>query len=1125
MIDLETNEDPQLGAANARRGVVKFPVVGIGASAGGIAALKLFFQGLPPDSGMAFVVIMHLSPEHESNLSAILQHHTEMPVSQIAGPTPVEANHVYVIPPNKHIAMSEGYIRLSSPDKAGERRAPIDLFFRSLAETQREQCACIILSGVGADGTIGMKRIKEMGGLTLAQDPENAEYDGMPRSAIQTGLVDYILAVDAMPERLLSFWEIAKKIALPVVEEQASPETLANELREILSVLRSLTGHNFINYKQATVLRRIQRRMQVAGTETLADYLAYIRAHHAEVYALLRDLLISVTNFFRDREAWDMLESAVMPHIFAGKHAGDQIRVWVPGCATGEEAYSIAMVLCERARKMQHPPKIQVFATDLDERAIASAREGLFPDTIEADVSAERLRSSFVKDQGRYQVKKELRESVLFATHDVLRDPPFSRLDLVSCRNLLIYLNKEAQQQLLTLFHFALRPEGHLFLGMSESTEVLPHLFSPEDKKHHIFSRRTVPRVSEVIPTLPSLDPDDKIPREGSVGVVAPRAQSLTELHQSLLEQYAPPSVVVNEQYEIVHLSNGVGRYLQMAGGEPSYNLGKVVHPDLRLELRNALFMAVQRGRSTETTRARVLLDGAERFIRLLVRPVTGPEPLRGYALVLFDEQDARAEGDEQASQSGSGISQLELEELQHFKEELRLTIEQYDTSTEELKASNEELQAMNEELRSTTEELETSKEELQAVNEELLTVNQELKSKVDELSRANSDLQNLMASTDIATLFLDRELRLKRFTPQVARLFNIIPSDINRPLSHLTHRLNYEKLIEDAEQVLRNLASTEREVQSTDGLWYMARFRPYRSGEDKIDGVVITFVDISELRASEEKLHDATTRTEAMITARTSDLSGLNKALRGEVRERRQAQETSRALTRRLVKAQEDERHNLSRELHDQLGQALTGLKLLLDTTAKGISGKDSERLVEARNIVDDLVHSVRELSLELRPAILDDMGLLPALLNLFESYTSQTSVQVEFRHKGLQNRLSPDLETTIYRVVQEALTNVARHSGTDHVTVEIIADGITIVRIEDHGEGFEPARSWRYATSGLSGMRERALLIGGELTVESAPGEGTRLIVEFPKEQSKSKTKSKKSRKSAKHDNNSDS
>jgi len=828
-------------------------VVGIGASAGGIKALSDFFSNVPLDSGLAYVVILHLSPQHESNLPALIQTKTRLPVTQVTEAVEVEPNHVYVIPPTKYLMMLDGSIRLTEPERPRGVHTSIDLFFRTLAKAYGKDSIAILLSGTGADGTLGLCQVKEEGGFVIVQDPAEAEYPDMPRSAINSSHVDLVLPAAEMPAKLMALRDGAQRLQLPPAEEEPpAAESDEPALRDLLNALRVGTGNDFSHYKRPTLLRRIARRMQVHELLNLSAYLAFVRDHPEELQALMRDLLITVTNFFRDHEAFQALERDVIPALFAGKGPSDQVRVWSAGCASGEEPYSLAILLSEYAAKLAEPPTIQIFATDIDERSIVEGRECRYPATISLDVSPERLRKFFNKEEDHYRIKKEQREMVLFASHNVTRDPPFSRLDMVSCRNLLIYLNRDMQERVLEVFHFALRPGGFLFLGASESADSTPSLFTVVDKKNRIYQRGARVTPLRNAPPLASPMWPIRLPELPSGGSI----RSPGQLHEHVVERLAPPSVLIDDEFNIIHASAHAGRYLQIGGGEPSHHLLRLAHPDLRLDLRSALLDVKTRdGSATETRRLNIKLDGESRSVLISVRPVPLSMRSEGAAfLVIFDENQAAPTElgrNEPSAAEIRAAEKLELE-LQRAKDQLRITIEQYETSTEELRASNEELQAINEELRSATEELETSKEELQSVNEELTTVNQEYKDKIEEVGRANSDLQNLMASIDIAIVFLDHGLRIKRYTPQIQDLFNITSADIGRPLQHFTHNLEYDMMTEDADDSLRTLHSIEREVRSIDGKWYLARVRPYRTMDDRIDGVVFTFVDITDRKTSE---------------------------------------------------------------------------------------------------------------------------------------------------------------------------------------------------------------------------------------------------------------------------------
>jgi len=864
----ETAQTPSVlqNVKEVGQGRLDFPVIGIGASAGGLQALQALFEKMPVNNGMAFVVILHLSPQHHSSAAEILQRVTKIPVATVKGTTHIEKDHAYIIPPGKKLSMSDGYLLVSDLDRPPGQHIAIDMFFRSLAEVHRERAIGIVLSGTGTDGTAGLSRLKERGGVTIVQQPSDAQHDGMPLAAIATGAVDFVLPVKDMPQKLVDLWRNARIIQLPPADDldalsvkPVPPEAekdAEEALQDIITILRTQTGHDFRHYKRATVLRRIERRMQVCGVSNLPDYRAVLKNNPDEGVALLSDMLIGVTNFFRDREAFEALGRDVIPQIFSDKPAGEQVRVWVAACSTGEEAYSIAMLLSDQETLLAKSPEIQVFATDIDDESIAVARKGLYASSIVADIPSSKLLEYFMKEETSYRIKKTIRDKVLFASHNLLRDPPFSKLDLISCRNLLIYLNREMQSDLLEMFHFALNPGGFLFLGSSESAEIAAHLFAPVDKKNRIYRAKALSRSMRYAPAMPFAG---AIRAPGTGAPVTPNVRkfSFAEVHQRVLAQYAPPSVIVNQESNIVHMSDRAGRFLRHIGGEPSRNLISLVYPELRLELRTALFQAAQSGKSVEARRVQLKRDDRNYYVNMTARPFHDDEAGADFILVLFDEVEETIDEDREGprgDKQNTILTQLE-EELQRTKEQLQETIEHSETSTEELKASNEELQAINEELRSATEELETSKEELQSVNEELITVNYELKVKVEETSKVNDDLNNLIASTDIATVFVDRGKRIKRFTPRAADIFNIIPSDAGRSLLDITHRLDYEKLSDDVSETFESLRMVEREVRSDDGRSYIVRLLPYRTTEDRIDGAVLTFIDISARRKAEESL------------------------------------------------------------------------------------------------------------------------------------------------------------------------------------------------------------------------------------------------------------------------------
>jgi len=842
-------EDEGVMEQPAADGADKKPViVAIGASAGGVQALQNLFAGMPSNTGAAFIVVVHLDPLHRSELSSIVAARTNMPVVQVETSARLEPNHVYVIPPDRRLQVVDHQLTATLFEEPRGKRLPIDFLFRSVAERLGDGFA-VILSGAGSDGALGVRAVKEAGGIILVQDPNEADYVSMPRSAIETGAVDFVLPVRDLAKRLTDLIRI-KEVVWPPEMGSLDEEVL----RRILAHLRVRTGHDFSKYKQSTVVRRLARRMQVNRIDTLKDYYELIRDNADEVQALLSDLLISVTSFFRDRDAFESL-AKVLPQIFVGKATGQPIRVWVAGCATGEEAYSMGILLLKEASRHDERPQIQIFGTDLDVRALATAREGRYPVAIEADVNEARLRRFFTRDGDHYRVRQELRDIVLFALHDLLKDPPFSHVDLVSCRNVLIYLDRDLQEQVCSTFNYALNPRSYLFLGSAETADNPPGLFRNIDRHARIFESTRA--LGAKLQTLPRLMGSIRVREQmlPLVQTVSPStALSEAAAHRRAIEQVAPPSILVDEAHRVVHLSDTAGRYLLPSGGPLSADLTELVRPELRFELRSALHRAFEQRRPTLSLPVRVRLNSATHPLQIQIKPLEESGEWRR-AIVLFIEGDAVAE-------ALSGEQQVTDETMHHLKEELEITQqrlrtmrEDSDAANEELRASNEELQSINEEYRSTSEELETSKEELQSINEELQTVNSELKSKLELISRANSDLQNLLAATDFGTLFLDSGLHIKRFTDQVKELFSVTTSDEGRPITDLAHQLEYDDLVKDARAVIADLTPVRREIRTRKGRWYDLRMRPYRTVEDKIDGVVITFVDVTERRSMEEQL------------------------------------------------------------------------------------------------------------------------------------------------------------------------------------------------------------------------------------------------------------------------------
>jgi two-component system CheB/CheR fusion protein len=881
---LEVPLAPANSAAAETPSTASFPIVGIGASAGGLAAFEAFFSGMPSDTepGMAFVLVQHLAPDHKSILSDLVQRYTRMQVFEVADGMVVQANCAYIIPPNRDMACLNGSLQLLEPAEPRGHRLPIDFLFRSLALDQKERAIGIVLSGTGRDGTEGVRAIKDQGGMVMTQSPDSAEYDGMPRSALDTGLVDYVLPPAEMPAQLIAYASHAFGQSAGAAAVEGPKSELA--LKKIVVLLRAQTGHDFSQYKPSTILRRIERRMAVHQIKARDSYVSYLRETPPEVEALFRDLLIGVTNFFRDPEAFAVLEKQIIPTLFANQPADAVIRVWSAGCSTGEEAYSIAILLQEHMETLKQGYTAQVFATDIDSRAIATARSGLYPASIAADLSPQRLARFFtaVPDGSAYRIHKGIRDMLVFSEQDVIKDPPFSRLDLISCRNLLIYMGAELQKRLIPLFHYVLRPGGILFLGTSEGVGDCADLFAVLDRQAKLYQRKEHFSSTRRM-TLGRFLPPRMAIEAAPAGKSGARARlPLRELtEQALLQQLALAGALVNGQGDILYLHGRTGRYLEPAPGESGINnILRMAREGLRQDLRMALHKAANSGQRVHCPGLQVKTNSHFARVDLTVCPLAAdPDLMPESPLYLVMLQEAVAadqappavpaasggaaapdEGPEAkvASHTLARIAALE-QELRAKDEYLQTTQEELETSNEELKSSNEEMQSVNEELQSTNEELETSKEELQSVNEELATVNGELQTKVIDLSRTNNDMNNLLAGTGIGTVFVDHQLRILRFTPAASGIINLIQSDIGRPVAHIVSNLvGYEGLVADTRAVLNTLIHKEVDVQTREGKWYTMRIQPYRTLDNVIEGAVISFLDITETVQTREALHAA---------------------------------------------------------------------------------------------------------------------------------------------------------------------------------------------------------------------------------------------------------------------------
>lgn len=899
----------------------EYVVVGIGASAGGLAAFKQFLEALPNNTGMAFVLIQHLDPNHESLMADLLSKYTTMPVLPAGDAMPIKPNHVYMIPPNKFIKVRDGGLFLDEPVKRRGIRMPIDYFFRSLADQRRELAIGVVLSGTGGDGTQGLREIKAQGGMIMVQDPKTAEYDGMPRSAVATGLVDFELPISKMPEVIMQW------VQHPYIggrDKKTAHYTDATEhYKSIISVLRAHTDYDFRCYKRGTLSRRIQRRMGLHHIREVEDYLKFLRNDKDEIRQLFRDLLISVTAFFREPEAWSYLETEVIAKIIAEKTGRNStLRVWAPGCATGEEAYSIGMVVFDQLARQRKNLTLQLFATDLDEDAIEKARFAVYPASISDDVPQERLKKHFTETgDGRYRINKRLRDSIVFATQNVIADPPFSKLDLVTCRNLLIYLEPHVQKELFSMFHFALNKGGFMFLGASETIGREGNLFKEISKQWRIFqkigtSRPRSLRNTYTAPQAPNKD-------NALVSNIDLQSSPVEVSKRILLDRFAPACVVIDRSYDTKFLQGPVRNYLDFPSGEPTQNIVSMCAEGLRSNLRRAIVKSIQNDSPVSDVAPKVKRGDSFISVDITVEPLPREKSKEQLLLVVFRDKDEPSP--QQPSSSSSSLETIKSKkakadlvsrdaidsedsdgddmhrQLEHdllaTREDLQTTIEEFETSNEELKASNEEVTSMNEELQSTNEELETSREELQSLNEELSTVNNQLEDKVVQVEEANNDLSNLLSSTEIATIFLDTDFHIRRFTPATSGLLHVIDSDIGRPVSDLASSFNDKHLHSDARQVLRKLLPIEREVflipvedtpassalaektanktKEKSEACFIRRILPYRTADNRIDGVVVTYTDITRLRTSLTKLESREKQAAVISEIGQAALSG----------------------------------------------------------------------------------------------------------------------------------------------------------------------------------------------------------------------------------------------------------
>jgi two-component system CheB/CheR fusion protein len=1097
-----------------------FPVAGVGASAGGLEAFTRLLRTLPDNTGMAFVFVQHLDPKHVSMLTGLLARETAMPTREVKDGVRIEPDHVYVIPRNKAMVMENGALRISPRTADASQHLPIDVFFRSLAREKKNLAIGVVLSGNGSDGAQGLKAIRAEGGITFAQDEESAKFTGMPHSAVATGVVDFVLAPEEIGGelgRIGTHPYIAPATSLDGGE--AAPDDGDGSFAGILGLLRSASHVDFSHYKETTTRRRVMRRMLLHKAESLKEYYVFLKQNPAEVESLYEDILIDVTDFFRDPEAFEALKEQLQERLFSAGSPPRTIRAWVPGCSTGEEVYSIAIYLSELLGDRPSAVPVQLFATDISEYALQKARAGIYPGSIAEHVSPERLRRFFVKLEDGYQVNKRVRDCCIFARQNVAQDPPFSRLDLISCRNVLIYLDAVLQKRIMRAFHYALRPSGLLLLGGSESVGVFSNLFHLEDRKHRIYSRKEAAirgsldfGAGEYSP----VQPETRV-KPAAAGELAPPRDA----DRLILARYSPAGIVIDEDMEVLEFRGDTSAYLKNRPGAASLSLVKLARENIMVELRATIHRARKDQAPVRAENLSVGNGHGRKQFNLEVIPFADSATQQSRFLVLFEEIPAQAILPAKSSkrdtaktarqeplrkaQPDQALELLRLRQEVSAKEEyLKAITEEYEATIEELRSANEEILSSNEELQSTNEELETTKEELQSANEEMNTLNDELQHRNNELTRIGNDLNNVLASTHIPILILGGDLRLRRYTPVSEKVLNLRPSDIGRPLRDTGLLLRVDGIEELLGQVLETLSVSETDVRDQNGHWYSLRLRPYRTEDNRIDGVVLALIDIDPLKRSLDEGVRRLALSDEALRAAMSQHEHEELGAAGGHQELAASHAALRTLMGGLITGQEDERRRLSHEIHDEVNQELALLELDVDSLQGNLPASADEirrRLSGLRDKVAGLSDNLRGLAYRLHPSVLDDLGLKIALQSLCTDFSEREGVGVNFSADGEPGVLPGTISTCLYRIAQEALRNIAQHANARNVAVQLaVSDGEVLLAIQDDGNGFDPDGASRRQGLGRLGMEERAWLAGGRFLLLSKPGQGARIEVRVP-------------------------
>ncbi|MCL4500518.1 MAG: PAS domain-containing protein [Deltaproteobacteria bacterium] len=1191
-----------------------FPIVGVGASAGGLEAFTQLLENLPLDTGIGFVLVQHMAPRAHSMLPEILAKTTRMPVTEVKDGMRVEQNRIYVTPPDITMSLENGVLHLASRTEPRFVHRPIDSFLRSLAEDQGSRAIGVILSGTASDGVLGLQAIKAEGGITFAQDLKTAKYPGMPESAIAAGHVDFVLSPEKIAKQLarLAHHPLVTAPPIPKEKEAELPPEEESIFNQVLMLIKAHTGLDLTYYKHSTIKRRITRRMMLRQVERLEDYLKYLRQHSEEVKSLYEDILINVTSFFREPEAFEALQKVVFPELLHHRAEDEPIRVWVPGCATGEEAYSLAISLLEFLGELAAKVQIQVFATDVEEAVIDKARQGIYPESITADVSHDRLRRFFVKVPGGYQVSKNIRAMCVFAKQNLIKDPPFSRLDLISCRNVLIYFGPVLQKKVIPIFHFALKPGGFLLLGKSEALSAFPELFTLVDKKLKIFLKKTAVAPHFVLPTL-GVEPA-RPPIPGKVAKLAEEIISPQDLQQeadrTVLARFAPAGVVIDANLNIIQFRGHTGTFLEPAPGEASLNLIKMAKEGLQIELRAAVHAAQKKKAPVRKEGLRVRHNGDIRTVNLEVFPLRASTALERFFLVVFEDvtplpMAVKPPLKVKESKGKPSAKDREIEELNSelavTKEYLQAVIEEQETSVEELKSTNEELMSANEELQSINEEMETSKEELQSANEELATLNEELENRNQELTQTNNDLNNLLTVVQIAIVMLGPDLRIRRFNQAAQDMLNLLPADVGRPIGDIRLKVTAPELESRIHEVMTNLSTKEIEVQDREGHWYSLRLRPYRTSDNKIEGVVMALVDIEAQKCNLQEVQEARDLNQTVINTlleplvvldskmnvilvnkaykqifqldadtegrsffdianrqwdlgrlrqllknilsadkpfanfvmeqefpklgrRIMRLNGVRLPMGGPGKDRillsieditdrekaegavKESEGKLRKLSQQLLAMQDKERHEFSTELHEELAQNITALKMELRTFEPKLPEADGKLRQDYHQVlgkIDELIENVRRRAMDLSPQMLADLGLNKGL----EILCQDDKVECLYDLDDLTKFFTEKDQINIYRIFQEAMSNVRQHAQATKVTLSAKkTDDRVDFLLEDNGQGFDVGRMEDLEAGrkgiGLSAMSERVRALGGALKIESQVGVGTRVFFSIPVE-----------------------